>query len=175
LSNPKIQASRHLTPKFQIPFRIVPENGSAVWVSIHQSGLPAVNINAELPLKSLLPQFRSTYRTWPLAIQFPSQMLHKDVPYGKIIETLFSTKPLEMLPPGFIGPNPGIVILIASPIFTATFDLYFLKIVRENLMKIPWDVSNVQGSAEWTYIQSAVRFFGGCSGILMFCSCGFFV
>jgi hypothetical protein len=55
--NPKIQASRHLTPKFQIPFRIVPENGSAVPISIQQRDLHAVKINAELPLKGLLSQF----------------------------------------------------------------------------------------------------------------------
>jgi hypothetical protein len=55
--NPKIQATRHLTPKFQIPFRIVPQNGSAVPVSIHQSDLPAVKINTELPLRSLHLQF----------------------------------------------------------------------------------------------------------------------
>ena len=54
--NPKIQATRHLTPKFQIPFRIVREIGSAVLVSIHQSDLPAIKINAELPLEGILPQ-----------------------------------------------------------------------------------------------------------------------
>jgi hypothetical protein len=52
--NPKIQATRHLTPKSQIPFRIVPENGSAVPISIQQRDLTAVKINAELPLESIL-------------------------------------------------------------------------------------------------------------------------
>ena len=46
--NPNIQATRHLTPKFQIPFRIVPENGSAVLVSINQLDLTALKINAKL-------------------------------------------------------------------------------------------------------------------------------
>jgi hypothetical protein len=53
--NLKIQPSRHLTPKFQIPFRISAENGSAVLLSIHQSDLAAVKINPELPFKSLAP------------------------------------------------------------------------------------------------------------------------
>ena len=52
--NTKIQATRHLTPKSQIPFRIVPENGSAVPISIQQRDLTAVKINAELPLESIL-------------------------------------------------------------------------------------------------------------------------
>jgi hypothetical protein len=47
--NAKIQPSGILTLKSRIPFRIVPENGSAVQVSIHQSDLPAFKINPELP------------------------------------------------------------------------------------------------------------------------------
>jgi hypothetical protein len=53
-------------------------------------------------------------------------MLKKDVPHGKIIETPFSTKPLEMLP-GFPVPIPGIAALIAGPIFPAAFDYDFLE------------------------------------------------
>jgi hypothetical protein len=47
--NPKIQASRHLTPKFQIPVRIVPENVSAVLASIQKSDFLAVKFNPKLP------------------------------------------------------------------------------------------------------------------------------
>ena len=77
--NPKIQPTRHLTPKFQIPFRNVPENGSAVPVSIHQPDLVAVKINAKLPPDCLLSQFPLIEQDLTLAIQLPSQMLKKDV------------------------------------------------------------------------------------------------
>jgi hypothetical protein len=40
-------------------------------------------------------------------------MLKKDVPDGKIVESLLTTQPLEMLP-GFSVPNPGIVFLTAG-------------------------------------------------------------
>jgi hypothetical protein len=58
-------------------------------------------------------------------------VLFDDVHYGKIIETLFSTQPLEMLP-RFPVPIPWIVFLTAGPIFPDEFDLYFLKILYEN-------------------------------------------
>jgi hypothetical protein len=51
-----------------------------------------------LPPDCLLSQFPLIEQDLTLAIQLPSQMLKKDVPYGKIIETLLTTKPLEMLP-----------------------------------------------------------------------------
>jgi hypothetical protein len=51
-------------------------------------------------------------------------MFNKDVPYGKIIQTSFSTQPFKVLP-GFPVSIPGIVILTAAPIFPATFDSYF--------------------------------------------------
>jgi hypothetical protein len=63
-------------------------------------------------------------------------VLHEDVPYGKIIQTPFSTQPLKMLP-RLPVPIPGNVILIASPIFTATFDSDSLKIFHEYLTVIP--------------------------------------
>jgi hypothetical protein len=62
-------------------------------------------------------------------------MLHKDVPCGKIIETLVTTQPFEMLP-GFPVPIPGIVFLTASPIFPATFDFDLLKIGYKDLTVI---------------------------------------
>ena len=58
-------------------------------------------------------------------------MLQKNVPYGKIIQTPFPTKPLEVLP-GFPVSIPGIVFLTAAPIFPAAFDSYFFKIVHED-------------------------------------------
>ncbi|MDZ7579700.1 MAG: hypothetical protein U5R30_03510 [Deltaproteobacteria bacterium] len=57
-------------------------------------------------------------------------MFKKDVPYGKIIRTLLTTQPLVLW---FPVPIPGIVVLTASPIFTATFDFDFLKILDEDL------------------------------------------
>jgi hypothetical protein len=58
-------------------------------------------------------------------------MLKKDVPYGKIIETPFSTRPHKMLP-RFPVPIPGIVFLTAAPKFLAAFDSYFLRFFHEN-------------------------------------------
>jgi hypothetical protein len=80
--NPEIQSTRHLTPKFQIPVRIVPEIGSAVPVSINQRDLTAVRINAELPLKGLLSQSPLIIYNLTLAFQIPSRVSNKDVPYG---------------------------------------------------------------------------------------------
>jgi hypothetical protein len=40
-------------------------------------------------------------------------VLKKDIHYGKIIETLLSTQPLEMMP-GFPVPIPEIVFLTAA-------------------------------------------------------------
>jgi hypothetical protein len=128
-SNPKIQETRHLTPKSQIPFRISVENGSAVPLSTHQPHLPALKISAELPSERLLPQFPLIKKDLALAFQLPSQVLYKNFPYGKIIKTPFSTQPLEMLS-GFPVPIPGIVVLTAGPIFPATSDSDLLKIVR---------------------------------------------
>jgi hypothetical protein len=63
-------------------------------------------------------------------------VLHKDIPYGKIIETMLSTQPYEMVPelPFLI---PGIVFLTAAPIFPAAFDSDFLKILDEIPLVIP--------------------------------------
>jgi hypothetical protein len=91
----KIQPTGILTIKSQIPFRIDPESGSAVPVSIHKSDLTASKINAELPLESLLPQFPLVIQDLALAFQIPSSC-SKDVSCGTIIETLLTTQPLEM-------------------------------------------------------------------------------
>jgi hypothetical protein len=74
-------------------------------------------------------------------------MLLKDIPYGKIIKTSFSTQPLKMLP-GFPVPIPGIVVLTAGLIFPAIFDPDLLKIVHENLAQSRMKVSSVSGSAK---------------------------
>jgi hypothetical protein len=124
LPKPKFHPSRHLTPKFQIPFRIVPEKGSADPVSIRQSDLPALKINAELPFKGLPSQLTLIIYNLTLAFQLPPQMLNNYVPYGKIIKAPFSRQPLKMLP-GFPVSIPRIVFLIASPKFPASFDTYF--------------------------------------------------
>jgi hypothetical protein len=84
-----------------------------------------------LPFERLLPQFPLIIQDLAFAFQHPFWVLHKDVPHGKIIETLLTTKPLEMLP-RFPVPISGIVVLIAGPIFTAAFDCDFLKIVNGN-------------------------------------------
>jgi hypothetical protein len=63
-------------------------------------------------------------------------VLFNDVPYGKIILTPFSTKPLKLLP-GYPVPIPGVVFLTAGSTFPATFDYGLLKIVHENLPVIP--------------------------------------
>jgi hypothetical protein len=116
--------------------RISDENGSAVQVSIHQTDLPAAKIKPELPSERLLPQFPLIEQDLALAFQFPSKMLKKDVPYGKIIQAPFSIQPLKMIP-RFPVPIPGIVVLTAGPIFHATFDYDLLKIVHENLAVMP--------------------------------------
>jgi len=90
-------------------------------ISIHQSDLTAVKINAKLPPKRLLPQPPLIIQNLALAFQLPSQVLKKDVPYGKIIQALVSTKPFEMLP-GFSVPIPGIVVLTAGPVIGTAFD-----------------------------------------------------
>jgi hypothetical protein len=100
--NPKFQPTGNLTLKFQIPFRIADKNGFAVPVSIHQSDIPAVKINPELPSKSLLSQFPLIKKNQALAIQLPPQMLTEDVPYGKIIETSLSTQSLKMIQIQFV-------------------------------------------------------------------------
>jgi hypothetical protein len=53
-------------------------------------------------------------------------VLHKDLPYGKIIKNLLSTKPLKMLP-GFPVPIPWIMFLTAGPMFPIAFDSYFFE------------------------------------------------
>jgi hypothetical protein len=58
-------------------------------------------------------------------------VLKKDVPHGKMYETLPKTQPLEMvlrLPITI----PGIAVPTAGPIFPATFDSDLLKIFHEN-------------------------------------------
>jgi hypothetical protein len=59
--------------------------------SIHQSDLPAVKINPELPFKGLLPHFPLIVKNLTLAIRLPSELLKKDLSYGKIIQAPFST------------------------------------------------------------------------------------
>ena len=129
LPNPKIQATRHLWSKSQIQNGNQIENGSAV---SSQSASPTSPLSKSTPNCLLRASFRnslSSNRTWALAFRLPSQVLKKDVPYRKIIETPFSTKPLKMLP-GFPVPIPGTVFLTAAPIFPATFDYDILKIGR---------------------------------------------
>jgi hypothetical protein len=84
-----------------------------------------------LPLKGLLSQSPLIIYNLTYAIQLPYQLLKKDVPYGKIIETLLTTQPLKMLP-GFPVPIPGIVFLTAGRIFPAVFNSYNLKMAIEN-------------------------------------------
>jgi hypothetical protein len=64
----KIHPARHLSPKSQIPFRIVPENGSAVPVSIHQPKLTSLKIDPELPSERILPQFPLIKKDLTLAL-----------------------------------------------------------------------------------------------------------
>jgi hypothetical protein len=59
-------------------------------------------------------------------------VLKKDVPYGKIIVSLLTTQPLEVVP-RFPVPIPGIVVLTAGSIFPAVFDYDFLEIVHEDV------------------------------------------
>jgi hypothetical protein len=60
-------------------------------------GLPAVKINAELPLQRLLPHIALIIKDLVLAFQLPLQVLKNDVPNGKIIQTPFSTTLLKMV------------------------------------------------------------------------------
>jgi len=53
-------------------------------------------------------------------------VFNKDVPHGKIVETLLKTQQLEM-EPEFPVPIPWIVLLTAGPIFTAILDYELLK------------------------------------------------
>jgi hypothetical protein len=124
--NAKIQASRHLTPKSQIPFRIVPEIGSAVPPKSTSPNSALSKSTPNFPLENLFPQFLLIEQDLTLAFQLPSQVFKKDIPYGKIIKTPFSTQTLEMLP-GFPVPIPGVVFLTAAPIFPAAFDSYFFE------------------------------------------------
>jgi hypothetical protein len=91
-----------------------------------------------LPLKGILPEFLIIDHELTRAIQLPFQVLFKDVPYSKIIKTPFSSQPLKMLP-WFPVQIPWIVVLIAGPIFPATFDSYFLKILDENPLVITYE------------------------------------
>jgi hypothetical protein len=100
-----------------------------------------------LPFKRLLPQFPLIIQKLALATQLPSQVLNKDVSYGKIIQTHFSTQPLKMLP-GFPVPIPGIVVLTAASIFPAALDSYFLKILHENPPVISHEVFQSAGLRE---------------------------
>jgi hypothetical protein len=100
----------------------------------YQSTNPTSPLSKSTPncLRSAsLPQFPLIIQDLAFASQLPSQVFKKNVPYGKIIQTSFSTQPFKMLP-GFPVPMPGIVVLTAGPIFHAAFDSYFLKIVHEN-------------------------------------------
>lgn len=74
-------------------------------------------------------------------------MLFNDVPYGKIIEAPFPTKPLKMLP-GFPVTIPWIVVLTAAPIFPATLDSDFLRILPENLLVISDECFHRAGFSE---------------------------
>jgi hypothetical protein len=118
--------------------RTVHENGSAVPVSIQQPNLTAIKINAELPLEGILPQFPLIEQDLTFSFQLPSQVLNNYVPYGKIIQSPFSTQLLEMLPE-FPDPNPGIVFLSAGSIFPNALGSYFLKFVHENPEVIPYE------------------------------------
>ena len=63
-SKPKIQPTRNLTPKSQIPFRIIPENGFAV---PSQSTNPTSPLSKSTPnclLRASLRNSLSSYRTW---------------------------------------------------------------------------------------------------------------
>ena len=74
-------------------------------------------------------------------------MLKKDVPDGKIVESLLTTQPLEMLP-GFSVPNPGIVFLTAGFLFPGAFDSDRLKIVHEYLTVMTHEGFNRAGFSE---------------------------
>jgi hypothetical protein len=86
-------------------------------------------------------------------------MLKKDLPYGKIIKTQFSTQTLKMLP-GFPVPIPGIVVLTAAPIFLATLDSYFLKIFHENMPVISHEGVKDNGFCEIKVCSASCFSFG---------------
>ena len=96
-SQTKNSAIPSFAVKFPNPKRKSSRKRFCSSVSIHQPDLAAVKINTELPSECLLSQFPLIIYNLALAFRLPSQVLKKDVPYGKIIETPFSTQPLEML------------------------------------------------------------------------------
>jgi hypothetical protein len=120
-----------------------------------------------LQLERLLPQFPLLIQNQALAFQLSPQLLLKDLPYGKIIEILFTTQSPEMVP-GFPAPIPGIMVLTSAPIFLAAFDLCFLKIIHESPAIITHDGFQHAGFSEKKrYVPYAVCcFFGG--GISIF-------
>jgi hypothetical protein len=59
--------------------------------------LPAVKINAEPLFKRLFPQNPLIEQKLTLAFQLTSQELKQDVPFKKIIETLFRTQILVIV------------------------------------------------------------------------------
>jgi hypothetical protein len=83
--NAKIQATRHLTPKFQIPFRISAENGSAVPAQSTNQTSPHFKSSPNCLVRGILPQFPLIELDLPLALQLPSKMLKNDVRCGKIV------------------------------------------------------------------------------------------
>jgi hypothetical protein len=87
-------------------------------------------------------------------------VLFNDVPYGKIIQTSFSTQPLKMLP-GFPVPIPGTVFLNADPIFHAAFDSHFLEILAENMPVIPHECFQRAGFSEIKVRPVCCSVFGG--------------
>jgi hypothetical protein len=94
-----------------------------------QSTNPTSPLSKSAPNYLQSASFRNSLSSNSLALgfQLPSKVLKKDVPYGKIIQTPFSTKPLKILP-GFPVPIPGIVILTAGSTFPAIFDSDFFEI-----------------------------------------------
>ena len=158
-SSAKIKPTGILTIKYRIPFRIADKNGFAVPVSIHQPDIPILKINPKLPIQSFFPQFPFIIKNLTLAFQLPSQVFKKNVPYGKIIQALFSTQPLVMVP-GFPVPIPGKVFLTASHKFPVAFDPDFLKIFRENPALIPNAVFHRAGFSEIKVCPVSCSLFG---------------
>jgi hypothetical protein len=93
-------------------------------------------------------------------------MLKKDLPYGKIIKTPFSTQTLKMVP-GFPVPIPGIVVLTASPLFPGAFDSDFFKNGRENPQVISHECFQRAWFSEIEVCPVRCSFFGGGSGIFL--------
>jgi hypothetical protein len=146
-SNPKLEATRHLTPKSQILIRFSAEKDSAVPVSIHQSDLPALKINAELTCKRHLSAIPSHHVKPGICItgSFPG------APQGYLLRQNHrnhaSTQPFEMVPE-FPFLIPGIVFLTAAPIFPAVIDSDFLKILDEIPLVIPKECFHRAGFSE---------------------------